>query len=66
MDFKQVYELRKKRKSLSREQLEQAIVDLSDEWLHVTDDLSYRNAIIDGSWPNADEVIKITREKRNA
>jgi hypothetical protein len=63
MDFDEIYEIRKKVKSVPREELEQAFLDLSDDWLHVSDDLNYRNAIIDGSWPSADECIKIARKK---
>tara|TARA_Y100000310_G_scaffold339131_1_gene430860 strand:- start:242 stop:448 length:207 start_codon:yes stop_codon:yes gene_type:complete len=63
MKITEIYEIRKKVKSLSREELEQAFLDLSDDWLNISEDLSYRNAIIDGSWPSADECIKISRTK---
>jgi len=65
MDFKEIYALRKNIKNISREELEKAYLAISDEWLHITDDICHLNGIIDGSWPDADECIKICREKAN-
>lgn len=64
MDFDSVYSIRKQIKDLSKEELEKAFLDLSDDWLHVADDLNHANAIIDGSWPTADEIINEVRRQQ--
>ena len=49
---------------MSRENLEKAFLDISDELLHVSDDLNYSQAIIDGTWPSADDIIAHRRNKQ--
>jgi len=63
MKFKEIYALREGIKGLSREELEKAFLDVSDEWLHVSDDADYLRAIVEGSWPDADDCIKEYRLK---
>jgi hypothetical protein len=31
--------------------------------MNLEDDINYKDCIIDGSWPTADEIIKSSREK---
>jgi hypothetical protein len=40
--------------------------EVFESWMQANDDLAYAHAVIDGSWPSADEVIAHRRQARQA
>ena len=50
-------------KSDDIEFVKKAVEEFSLLWLNVDEDLSYYMCILDGSWPTADEILKLSLEK---
>lgn len=46
-------------------EVKEYFIKLYDFLICVENDLDYANAIIDGSWPDADKIIEFKRKKRN-
>jgi hypothetical protein len=44
------------------EEAQKLIRQLDDTIMNLEDDINYKDCIIDGSWPTADEIIKAKRE----
>ncbi len=50
-------------KSNDIEVVKKAVIKFSNLWLNVADDLSYHKCILDGSWPQAKEILTRSLEK---
>jgi hypothetical protein len=62
--FCRLYALRTKAlKSDDIEFVKKAMEEFSDLWLNVDEDLSYYMCILDGSWPQAGEILTKSLEK---
>ena len=63
-EFCKLSALRKKAlKSDDIEFVKKTLKEFADLWLNVDEDLSYYMCILDGSWPTADEILKLSLEK---
>ena len=47
------------------EEAKKLINELEEKVFYLEDDLNYKDAIINGSWPSADDIIKSQRERIN-
>ncbi len=55
-----------RQKALESDNIEfvkEILKEFADSWLNVSEDLDYYNCIIDGSWPQADEILTNSLEK---
>jgi len=63
-EFCKLYTLRSKAlKSDDIKFVKKALKEFSDLWLNVSQDLAYHRCILDGSWPEAEEILTKSLEK---
>ena len=63
MTFDELYKLELSIDAMPLEELRTVTHGLMSYILNVRSDLTRAECIINGAWPNADEVIKLAREK---